>query len=73
MASVTRPAKRMALRISRFLLNLCEIQTMFKEEAYGNQQKMQQLQKEKEAVELKNTNLMKELELARKLENFAAS
>lgn len=52
---------------------MVKIQTMFKEEAYGNQQKMQQLQKEKEAVELKNTNLMKELGLARKLENFAAS
>jgi chromosome segregation ATPase len=51
---------------------MVKVQTTFKEEAYGNQQKMQNLQKEREAIELKNTNLMKELELARKLASIAA-
>jgi chromosome segregation ATPase len=50
---------------------MVKMQTMFKEEAYSNQQRMQLLQKEREAVDLKNTGLMKELELARKLESFA--
>jgi predicted nucleic acid-binding Zn-ribbon protein len=51
---------------------MVKIQTTFKEQAYGSQQKMQQVQKEREAIELKNTNLMKELELARKLQSIAA-
>ena len=49
---------------------MVKMQTMFKEEAYSKQQEIQAVRKEKEAVELKNTNLMKELELARKLESL---
>jgi hypothetical protein len=51
---------------------MVKMQTMFKDQAYANQQKMHELLKDREAVELKNTNLMKELDLARKLERFAS-
>jgi hypothetical protein len=51
---------------------LVKVQAAFKEEAYHAIKKLQQLQTENQAVELKNTNLQKELELARKLQGFAS-
>lgn len=51
---------------------LVKVQAAFKEEAYNAIKKLQQLQTENQAVELKNTNLQKELELARKLSGFAS-
>jgi hypothetical protein len=51
---------------------IVRIQSSHKEETYHKQQKIVQVQREMEAVEVHNTNLIKQLELARKLENFAA-
>lgn len=51
---------------------LVKVQAAFKEEAYNAIKKLQQLQAENQAVELKNTNLQKELELARKLQGLAS-
>ena len=46
---------------------IIRIQTSYKEQAYSKAQECETLQKENEAVKLENENLMKELELARKL------
>lgn len=51
---------------------MMKMQTMYKEKAYAAQQKMHELLQRRQEVELKNTNLMKELALARKLEYAAA-
>jgi chromosome segregation ATPase len=51
---------------------LVKVQASFKEEAYNATKKLQQLHAENQAVELKNTNLQKELELARKLQGLAS-
>eukprot|EP00980_Cylindrotheca_fusiformis_P008254 scaffold1736_cov127-Cylindrotheca_fusiformis.AAC.68 len=51
---------------------IVRIQSNHKEETYRKQQQILQVRKEMEAIELHNTNLIKQLELARKLENFAA-
>lgn len=46
---------------------MIRMQTSYKEQVYGKAQECEKLQKEKEALELKNENLLKELDLARKL------
>merc|ERR1711935_451109 len=46
---------------------MVKMQTSYKEQAYSRTQEFEKLQKEKEAIELNNTNLLKGLELARKL------
>jgi len=46
---------------------MVKMQTSYKEQAYSKTQACEKIQKEMEALELKNTNLLKELELARKL------
>lgn len=46
---------------------MVKMQTSYKEQAYSKTQEFEKLQKEKEAIELNNTNLLKGLELARKL------
>jgi hypothetical protein len=51
---------------------IVRIQSSHKEETYHKQQQIVQVRREMEAVEVHNTNLIKQLELARKLENFAA-
>ena len=51
---------------------MVKMQTSFKEQAYSKTQACENLKKELEAIELKNTNLLKELELARKLNRTMA-
>jgi hypothetical protein len=51
---------------------IVKIQSSHKEESYNDQQKVAQVRREMEAVELTNTNLLKQLDLARKLEHFSA-
>jgi chromosome segregation ATPase len=51
---------------------MMKMQTTHKDAVYSTQQKMLELEKERDDVQLKNRNLMKELELARKLDAFAA-
>ncbi len=46
---------------------MVKMQTSYKEQAYSKTQACEKLRKEMEAIELKNVNLMNELELARKL------
>jgi len=46
---------------------MVKMQTNYKEQAYSQSQELEKLLKEKEAIELKNETLLKELELARKL------
>ena len=46
---------------------MIKLRQKFKEEAYNKEQQFKTLQKEKEATDLTNTNLLSELELARKL------
>ena len=50
---------------------IVRLQSRHKEEIYTNQQQVLQVKRDMEAVQLKNTNLTKELELARKLERFS--
>jgi succinate dehydrogenase/fumarate reductase flavoprotein subunit len=52
--------------------DMMTMQTGYKEKAYTAQQQMQEVMKERDEVLLKNKNLMKELELARKLQSFAS-
>mmetsp|Transcript_18466 Transcript_18466/g.45767 ORF Transcript_18466/g.45767 Transcript_18466/m.45767 type:complete len:995 (-) Transcript_18466:2335-5319(-) len=58
--------------VKKLKSEIVRIQSSHKEETYNKQQKIIQVQREMEAVELSNTNLVKQLELARKLEHFAA-
>ncbi|CAJ1942364.1 unnamed protein product [Cylindrotheca closterium] len=58
--------------IKKLRSEIVRIQSNHKEENYTKQQQIIQVQREMEAIELQNTNLMKQLELARKLEHFAA-
>lgn len=58
--------------IKKLRSEIVRIQSNHKEESYTTQQQILQVQREMEAVELANTNLVKQLELARKLEHFAA-
>ena len=51
---------------------MVKMQTSYKEQAYSKTQACENLKKELEAIELKNTNLLKELELARKLNRTMA-
>lgn len=51
---------------------MVKMQTSYKEQAYSKTQACENLRKELEAIELKNTNLLKELELARKLNRTMA-
>ena len=46
---------------------MVKTQTIYKEQAYSKTQAFEKLQKEMEAIELRNTNLLQELEMARKL------
>ncbi|KAL3932922.1 MAG: hypothetical protein SGBAC_010622 [Bacillariaceae sp.] len=58
--------------INKLKSEMVRIQSSHKEETYNKQQQIIQMQREMEAVEVHNTNLLKQLELARKLEHFAA-
>mmetsp|Transcript_17297 Transcript_17297/g.39783 ORF Transcript_17297/g.39783 Transcript_17297/m.39783 type:complete len:968 (-) Transcript_17297:704-3607(-) len=53
--------------IKKLKSEMVKIQTTFKEEAYSKAQEYEKLQKKKEELEQSNANLLKELELARKL------
>eukprot|EP00537_Pseudo-nitzschia_pungens_P007919 CAMPEP_0172377554 /NCGR_PEP_ID=MMETSP1060-20121228/68966_1 /TAXON_ID=37318 /ORGANISM="Pseudo-nitzschia pungens, Strain cf. cingulata" /LENGTH=989 /DNA_ID=CAMNT_0013105247 /DNA_START=210 /DNA_END=3179 /DNA_ORIENTATION=+ len=53
--------------IKKLKSEMVKIQTTFKEEAYSKVQEYEKLQKKKEELEQSNANLLKELELARKL------
>ena len=58
--------------IKKLRSEIVNLQAKFKEDAYNNQKKMQLLQDENDAIDLKNTNLLKQLELARRLDSVAA-
>lgn len=60
------------VEIKQLKSEMVKMQTMYKDIGYCNQQLIEQLQKENEAVELKCSNLTKELELARKLNHSMA-
>merc|ERR1712124_190108 len=55
------------MEIKALKSEMVKIQSKYKEQAYGKTQQLEQLAKEKEALEMKNINLLEELELARKL------
>ena len=55
------------MEIKALKSEMVKIQSKYKEEAYSKTQHLEQLQKEKETIEMKNKNLLEELELARKL------
>lgn len=50
---------------------IVRLQSRHKEEIYRSQQQVVQVERDMESVELKNVNLMKELELARKLDRLS--
>ena len=58
--------------IKKLRSEIVNLQAKFKEDVYNNQKKLQQLQDENDAIDLKNTNLLKQLELARRLDSVAA-
>lgn len=58
---------KQSVEIKHLKSEMVKMQSMYKGIGYSNQQVIEQLQKENEAVELKCSNLLKELELARKL------
>jgi hypothetical protein len=64
--------KRQAEMIKNLQSEMMKLQVSFKDQAYNAHLQIQELTKERDAVETKNANLVKELELARKLETFAA-
>jgi len=55
------------IEIKTLKSEMVKMQTNFKEQAYGKTQGYEKLKKEMEAIELRNANLLKELDLARKL------
>jgi len=55
------------IEIKTLKSEMVKMQTNYKEQAYSKTQEIEKLQKEMEAIELKNANLLEELELARKL------
>ena len=57
--------------IKKLRSEIVNLQAKFKEDAYNNQKKLQQLQDENDAIDIKNTNLLKQLELARRLDSVA--
>ena len=64
--------KQQAELIKNLQSEMMKLQVSFKDQAYNAHLQIQELTKEREAVEVKNANLIRELDLARKLESFAA-
>jgi len=64
---------KQGVEIKTLKSEMVKMQSKYKEQAYNKKQHFDQLLKEKEAIELTNANLLKELELARKMNQMISN
>jgi chromosome segregation ATPase len=64
---------KQSVEINRLKSEMVQMQSQFKEQSYNKDIQMEDLRKEIEAAETKSANLLKELELARKLNSMASN